>query len=294
MNTTENTKKKLTIAYSPCPNDTFIFYAMIHHLITCNEISFKVIHKDVEQLNQSARNAMYDITKLSFHAAGHLLDNYGLLRTGSALGYNCGPLIVAPKGSDLSLLSNVKIAVPGEWTTANLLLGLYLKQKPEIISMPFDTIMPAIQKGQAQVGVIIHEGRFTYERFGLTCLLDLGQWWEKETNLPIPLGCIALKRELSHLAPSIEQCMIKSIEFSQHQPEKAASYIKHYAQETEEDVIRQHIDLYVNNNTRLLDETGIKAIETLFKKAYDVGMIPNLNQKLFCDETPVNIGGEEK
>jgi len=269
------------MAYSPCPNDTFIFYAMIHQLVTCENFSFEVVHKDVEQLNQSARTARYDMTKLSFHAAGHLLDNYGLLRTGAALGYNCGPLIVAPKGTDVSILLNNEIAVPGMWTTANLLLGLYLHQKPSVIAMPFDRIMPAIQKGQVNVGVIIHEGRFTYEKMGLTCLLDLGQWWEKETHLPIPLGCIALKRDLAYLASSIEQCMIKSIDFSKTYPEKAASYIKHHAQETDDDVIRQHIELYVNDNTRYLNATGIKAVETLFEKAQKVDMVPEFRNKLF-------------
>jgi len=272
---------KHTLAYSPCPNDTYIFYAMIHQEITCEDLYFDVIHADVEQLNQAAKQGKYDITKLSFHAVGHLLDNYTILKTGAALGYNCGPLIVAPIGCDLSVLSANTIAVPGIWTTANLLLGLYLKTNPNVIPMSFEKIMPAIQQGQYAAGVIIHEGRFTYHQYGLTCLLDLGQWWEDETGFPVPLGCIALKRSLSHLSSSIEQCMMNSLDFSRQYPEKATTYIKQYAQETSDDVIRQHIDLYVNDDTRYLSETGKRAIETLFERARSYGLMTDYAGNLY-------------
>jgi 1,4-dihydroxy-6-naphthoate synthase len=272
---------KLTLAYSPCPNDTFIFYAMIHQKISCDDLVCNVIHADVEQLNQAAKKGKYDITKLSFHAVGHLLDNYAILKSGAALGYNCGPLVVAPKGCDLSVLHANTIAVPGIWTTANLLLGLYLKNTPNVIPISFETIMPSVQQGQYAAGVIIHEGRFTYEQYGLTCLLDLGQWWENETGLPVPLGCIALKRSLSHLYVSIEQCMIHSLDFSRQHPDKAARYIKEHAQETSDEVIRQHIDLYVNNDTRHLSKTAICAIETLFEHARNCGLIPGYAGDIF-------------
>jgi 1,4-dihydroxy-6-naphthoate synthase len=275
--------KKQTLAYSPCPNDTFIFYAMIHQEIICDDIYFDIIHADVEQLNQAAKQRKYDITKLSFHAAAHLLDNYAILKSGAALGYNCGPLIVAPKGSDLSVLYSNTIAVPGIWTTANLLLGLYLKSNPNVAPMSFETIMPAIHQGQYMAGVIIHEGRFTYHNYGLTCLLDLGQWWEDETGLPVPLGCIALKRNLSHLGASIEQCIIHSLDFSREHPEKAANYIKQNAQETSDDVIQQHIDLYVNDDTRCLSAIGIRAIETLFERARSFGLISEYAGNMFCE-----------
>jgi len=275
--------KKHTLAYSPCPNDTFIFYAMIHEEISCDDLCFDVIHADVEHLNQAAKQSKYDITKLSFHAAGHLLDNYAILKSGAALGYNCGPLIVAPTGSDLSVLNSNTIAVPGIWTTANLLLGLYLKSNPNVAPLSFETIMPAIHQGQYAAGVIIHEGRFTYHKYGLSCLLDLGQWWEDETGLPVPLGCIALKRNLSHLCVSIEQCIIHSLDFSRKHPEKAANYIKQHAQETSDDVIRQHIDLYVNDDTRNLGEIGIRAIEILLERARSFDLIPEFAGNLFCE-----------
>jgi 1,4-dihydroxy-6-naphthoate synthase len=273
--------KKQTLAYSPCPNDTFIFYAMIHQKISCDDLVFDVIHADVEQLNQAAKQGQYDMTKLSFHAVGHLLDKYAILKTGAALGHNCGPLIVAQKGCDLSVLNTNTIAVPGIWTTANLLLGLYLKTSPDVSPMSFETIMPSVQQGHYAAGVIIHEGRFTYDQYGLTCLLDLGQWWENETGLPVPLGCIALKRSLSHLYVSIEQCMINSLDYSRQYPEQAARYIKQHAQETSDDVIRQHIDLYVNDDTRHLSKAGIHAIETLFEHARNFGLIPDFAGDIF-------------
>jgi 1,4-dihydroxy-6-naphthoate synthase len=272
---------KYTLAYSPCPNDTYIFYAMIHQEVTCDNLYFDVIHADVEQLNQAAKQGQYDITKLSFHAMGHLLGNYTILKTGAALGYNCGPLIVAPKGCDQSVLNANIIAVPGIWTTANLLLGLYLKNNPNVTPMSFETIMPAIQQRKCVAGVIIHEGRFTYHNYGLTCLMDLGKWWEDETGLPVPLGCIALKRNLSYLSASIEQCMKNSLNFSKRHPEKATKYIKQHAQETSDDVIRQHIDLYVNNDTSYLSKTGMRAIETLFERARSLGLIPDFVGDIF-------------
>ena len=272
---------KRTLAYSPCPNDTFIFYAMIHQEIACPNLQFDVIHADVEQLNQAARQATYDITKLSFHAVGHLLKDYALLRTGAALGRNCGPLIVAQKGKDLSVLSRSSIAVPGIWTTANLLLGLYLNSTPPVVPMSFDTIMPAIQKGEHAAGVIIHEGRFTYDQYDLTCLLDLGQWWEEETGLPVPLGGIASKRNLGYLNNTIENCIMASIDFAYQFPHKASAYIQQHAQETSMDVIQKHIDLYVNDDTRYLSETGVLAIETLFERARRFGLMPDLSENLF-------------
>jgi len=273
--------KRHSIAYSPCPNDTFIFYAMIHQEICCKNLFFDVIHADVEQLNQAAKQAKYDITKLSFHAVGHLLDQYAILKTGAALGYNCGPLIVAKKGCSLSDLSTHTIAVPGIWTTANLLLGLYLKTYPNVIPMSFEKIMPSIQEGQVDVGVIIHEGRFTYNQYGLTCLIDLGQWWEDTTGLPIPLGCIALKRNLSQICVPIEQCIKDSLDFSRQFPEKATQYIKYHAQETSDNVIQQHIALYVNDDTRILSTTGMRAIETLFERARDLGLMPDDQGDMF-------------
>lgn len=188
--------RHLTLGYSTCPNDTFIFHALAHGRVDLKGLTYDIRLADVEALNQKASTGLLDISKLSFAAIGHLLDTYGLLHSGAALGRGCGPLIVAKPGVDLSALGHFPVAVPGAWTTAALLLTLFSPRPVQTVPMTFDRIMPAIQNGEMKMGVIIHEGRFTYEAYGLTCLTDLGQWWETETGLPIPLGGIVARRNL--------------------------------------------------------------------------------------------------
>jgi len=163
-------QKKLSLAYSTCPNDTYIFYALAHGKIDLGDLSFDIMLNDVEHLNQEAKKGIIDISKLSFAAIGHLMETYGLLRSGAALGRGCGPMIVARKGTDLNNLKSGKIAVPGLWTTANLLLGLFTKNRPNVFPVVFDKIMPAVEKKEFDFGVIIHEGRFTYQNYNLQCL----------------------------------------------------------------------------------------------------------------------------
>ena len=182
---------QLSLAYSTCPNDTFAFYGLASGRVSCPDISFQISLADVETLNQAARNRDYDVTKLSFAAMGNLRSPYWLLKSGAALGRGCGPLIVARPGSGIASLSDAVIAVPGMDTTACLLTGLYLGKPPKAVPMTFDRIMPEVSKGNFDYGVIIHEGRFTYPEYGLVSILDLGVWWEQQTGLPVPLGCIA-------------------------------------------------------------------------------------------------------
>ncbi|HMB16867.1 MAG TPA: 1,4-dihydroxy-6-naphthoate synthase, partial [Pelovirga sp.] len=171
----------LSLGYSPCPNDTYIFHALIHGQIPCGELTFTERLEDVETLNQLALQGALDLTKISFHAFGHLRDRYVLLRSGAALGRGCGPLIVADGAITLEQLRGKAIAIPGQLTTANLLLQLYLGGTDKLLILPFDQIMDAVRQGQAAAGVIIHESRFTYQQYGLKQLVDLGQWWEEET-----------------------------------------------------------------------------------------------------------------
>ena len=275
--------QNLSLGFSTCPNDTFIFHAMTHGLVDCGSLQFEPILKDVETLNQAARSQTLDVTKLSFAAIGQLQETYGLLRSGAALGRGCGPLVVAGSGSDLSQLAASKIAVPGLWTTANLLLGLYLPNHPKVMPMTFDQIMPAVAKGDFEYGVIIHEGRFTFESYGLVDLLDLGQWWEDETGLPIPLGGIAIRRELGPLvAKNVETTIRKSIRYAFDHPEASRSYIKTHAQEMTDDVIDQHITLYVNDDSMEIGEEGMTAIKVLFDKGREAGMIPDCKKELFA------------
>lgn len=276
-------KTSLTLAYSTCPNDTFLFHAMVHGLIPLNDLSYSVVLDDVESLNRKACDGLYHISKLSFAAIGNLQDTYGLLRSGAALGRGCGPLIVARKGANLRKIKDAKIAVPGLQTTANLLLGLYLGKKPDGIPMVFDRIMPAVSSGEYDFGVIIHEGRFTYPSYGLELVADLGEWWERETSLPIPLGGIAVRRDLpGDVIHMIEKTIAESVRYGFKNPENSKTYIKHHAQELEDDVIRQHISLYVNDFTIDLGEEGETAINHFFELAQQKGLMKPSALTLFA------------
>ncbi len=274
--------RALTLGYSTCPNDTFIFYALAHNLIDCAGLTFKIELADVETLNQRAKRGVFDISKLSFAAIGHLLDRYVLLRSGAALGRGCGPIVVARPGFDLKKLKTKKVAVPGMWTTACMLLGLYLSGKPDVVPISFDKIMPAVQKGDFDFGVIIHEGRFTYKEYGLISLIDLGEWWEQKTLLPVPLGGIAIRRDINpEITRKVERAIRKSVIYAFNNRTKADDYVKRHAQEMTSAVIRQHIDLYVNEFTLDAGDEGEEAINRFFAMARDRGILPESNMPLF-------------
>jgi len=281
-------KQTLSLGYSTCPNDTFIFYALAHNLIDCGDLRFDIHLADVETLNQNAKSGKFDVSKLSFAAMGHLQDKYAILRTGAALGRGCGPLIVAKPGivetgcGPVSIHTK-KIAVPGIWTTACMLLSLYLEKTPaNLIPMPFDQIMPSVAKGDADIGVIIHEGRFTYKEYGLVSFSDLGKWWEQKTSLPIPLGCIAVKRDIpSEIAEKVEKAIRDSVTYSFHNKGCADKYIRKHAQEMSQSVIQQHIALYVNDFTLDLGNEGNAAVETLFRMAQQYRIINGAGAVLY-------------
>ena len=274
--------QKLTLGYSPCPNDTFIFYALIHSKISCEGVEFIEQLEDVETLNQLALKSQLDLTKISYHALGHLRKEYVLLRSGGALGRGCGPLVVAREEISMEKLRGKKIAIPGQLTTANLLLQLYSAGYEELLILPFDQIMTAVKQGQADAGVIIHESRFTYQQHGLHQVLDLGQWWEEESGYPIPLGGILAKRSLGNdLINKIDRALRKSIEYAYANPDEPQSYIKQHSQELEDDVVRSHIGLYVNNFSLDLGDEGIKAVTCLLRRAEERGIIPTCELPLF-------------
>ncbi|PKL52266.1 MAG: 1,4-dihydroxy-6-naphthoate synthase [Nitrospira bacterium HGW-Nitrospira-1] len=239
--------KTLTLGYSPCPNDTFIFYALAHGKINAGDLRFREILEDVETLNRMARRAELDITKISFHAYGHLRETYCLLRSGAAIGKGCGPLVVSKKYQQMNDLRGKKIAIPGQLTTAFLLLQLFDPLfKGNVIVMPFHRIINAVRNDEADAGLIIHESRFTYQDAGLNQVVDLGEWWERETGLPIPLGGIIAKRELGEaMIKEIDRGVRKSLEYAFEHKAEPKSYIKKHSQEIEDSVIEQHIGLYV-------------------------------------------------
>ncbi len=274
--------KTLSLGYSPCPNDTFIFYALVNKKIK-GTVEFSEILRDVETLNRMALNAELDVTKASYYAFGFLQENYCLLRSGSALGRGCGPLIVSKNPLRESELSGKKIAIPGKMTTAYLLLQLFAPEIKNVVEMPFDRIMNAVSLGTVDAGLIIHEGRFTYPGYNLVKLIDLGEWWERETGLPIPLGGILAKRELSAgVIREIDRMIRESIEYAFQNRASTREYIKSNAQELDDTVIDQHIGLYVNDYTLDIGD-GALAIEVLLKRAEELNLIPYSDEPLFID-----------
>jgi 1,4-dihydroxy-6-naphthoate synthase len=265
----------LSLGYSPCPNDTFIFYALVHKKIPLEGFSLREQLEDVETLNRMAFEGQLDITKISFHAYAYLRDQYTLLRSGGALGKGCGPLLVARQGHTSIDLTNQRIAIPGEFTTAFLLLRLYEPGIKNIIVLPFHQIVHAVQLGKADVGLIIHESRFTYQHFGLRKVLDLGNWWEQISGYPIPLGAIIMKRSFDkELVSLMEEKIRQSIRYAQMHPEESRAYIHEHAQEIEDSVTRLHIDLYVNEYSLDIGSEGEKSIRFLFSMAEQKGLIP--------------------
>ncbi len=272
----------LTLGYSPCPNDTYIFYALTHGLVGLDDIQLETpALEDVETLNSWAVAKKLDITKLSFHALGHVLDEYCVLSAGSALGRGCGPLLVAKPGFDTAQLGDAKIAIPGKLTTANLLFRMYSPLSSNLVEMRFDEIMQQVADGKVDAGVIIHESRFTYVEHGLLCLQDLGTWWEETSGHPIPLGCIAAKRSLGkERIKKIDRAIRDSIVWADEHPDKCLSYIQHYAQEMDKEVMQNHIGLYVNDFSKDLGREGMAAIESFLHLGRRAGILPVLPESI--------------
>ncbi len=282
----QTTNQPLTLGFSPCPNDCFIFDALIHNKIDTEGLEFKVVMVDVETLNQKAFRAELDITKLSYHAYAHLTKQYQLLNAGSALGDNCGPLLIAKsnKISNLkSQISNLTIAIPGKYTTANLLLSLAFPEAINKVEMIFSDIEDAVLSGKVDAGLIIHENRFTYEEKGLKKIIDLGEYWETLAEAPIPLGGIVVKRSFDdELKHKINRVLRKSVEYAFANPGSSLSFVKANAQEMSEDVMYRHIDLYVTGYSVDLGKEGQRAIKLLFDKAQELGLISKIEEDIFC------------
>jgi 1,4-dihydroxy-6-naphthoate synthase len=279
---------KLTLGFSPCPNDTFIFDALIHHKIDTEGLEFEVFFDDVETLNQKAVNGELDISKLSFHAFAHVSEQYALLDAGSALGFGVGPLLIC---KDEALLlpgamdnPNLRIAIPGKLTTANFLLGIAYPELTNKVLTVFSDIEDSVLTGKTDLGLIIHENRFTYAERGLHKIVDLGNFWESKTGCAIPLGGIVINRRLdSDIQQKVNRILRKSVEFAFANPKSGIDFIRQHAQEMEESVMYKHIDLYVNKYSLDLGMEGRKAIDMLFGMAQERGLIPELNKNLYVN-----------
>ena len=263
----------LCIGYSTCPNDTYIF-AGLPGSKDDSPVTFKPVLADVETLNGWALVKRLDITKLSFFAFGKVREQYALLHAGGALGRGCGPVIVARSGISLRELENGIIAAPGNLTTARLLLTLYLGKEPRFKQMIFSEVMPAVREGKADFGLVIHEGRFTYREHDLQILLDLGEWWEKETGFPIPLGGIAIRRDLGgNVAREVDRCIRTSLTLARSGSRSVSDYVMSHAREMIPEVVQQHVDLYVNRFSEGLGEEGREAVLFLMNRAERAGQL---------------------
>jgi 1,4-dihydroxy-6-naphthoate synthase len=255
---------KLTLGFSPCPNDTFIFDALVNKKIDTEDLEFEPVLEDVQTLNAWAAEGKLEVTKLSFPALFNATKTYAILNAGSALGNGVGPLLIAKQMIDVDAIDSCRSAIPGENTTANFLLSYVFPQAKNKEALLFSSIEDAVCDGSVDLGVIIHENRFTYQQKGLHKICDLGEMWEQREALPIPLGCIAVKRNLPvNVQQKVDRLIKKSITYAFSQGEELSSYVIEHAQAMEEDVMRKHIALYVNDYTVDLGEGGRKAIQKL-------------------------------
>jgi len=271
-----------TLGFSTCPNDTFIFDAMVNGRIDTEGLRFELHLADVEELNQLAFKSTLDITKVSYHAFAYLSEAYQLLTAGSALGFNNGPLLISKHKIYPDEVSGLKIAIPGKYTTANLLLSIAfpnLQQKKEYL---FSDIEEVILSGEADAGVIIHENRFTYQARGLKKIVDLGEYWDQLTGLPIPLGGIIIRRSLpQELRLKVNRVLRRSVEYAFENPNDSLPFVRQHAQSMEEEVMRNHIELYVNDFSLDLGTKGREAITTLYDKSIALNIFPPLQPSYF-------------
>lgn len=269
--------RTITVGLSPCPNDTFIFHALLTGAVPVEGVRFDPIFEDVEALNRLAMADRLDVSKISFHAYGVLRDRWALLESGSALGRRCGPLVVCREEARDRDLTDARVGIPGVWTTAALLLRLWEPRlDPErLVVMTFDRILESVASGEIDAGLIIHESRFTYPRYGLVERVDLGRWWEESHARPIPLGGIIAHRRLGPaLIRKIDQGLRASVITARRHPEASREFVRSHAQELEDDVIAAHIALYVNDYTVALTAEGRDAIDHLLSEAERSGVLP--------------------
>lgn len=273
----------LALGFSPCPNDTFMFDGLVHGRVDAGGLRFTVEMDDIEVLNRRALGLdprpPLPVTKVSVAALGRLTHDYAVLDAGAALGRGCGPLVLRrgddPRWATLAELAGARVAIPGEATTANLLLRMFGPSALERVTMRFDRIMPALAAGEVDAGLVIHESRFTYPEHGLACVADLGEAWEAATGLPLPLGVIVARRELPEAtAAAVERGLRASVEAAWAAPEATAAYVRAHAQELDDDVCRRHIALYVNELSASLGEEGRRAIEVLVQRMRELGAMP--------------------
>lgn len=273
---------KLTLGFSPCPNDTFIFDAMVHGRIDTEGLEFDYFLADVEELNRRAFEGKAQITKMSYHAYAYAAKNYLILDSGSALGRKNGPLLISKKELNVDQLENARIAIPGKYTTANLLFSIAWPGSVKKSEYLFSDIEDALLNDEVDAGLIIHETRFTYQKRGLRKIADLGEYWEKLTDLPIPLGTIVINRSVpDDVALKVNRIVKRSLDYAYRDSVASYEFVARHAREMDRDVMNNHIKLYVNEFTSELGEEGRKAIKKLFEIAQNKNVIPEMPDRIF-------------
>jgi 1,4-dihydroxy-6-naphthoate synthase len=273
---------KLTLGFSPCPNDTFVFDAMVHGRIDTEGLEFDYYLEDVEQLNKRAFTGQPDVTKISTYAYAFAAQNYLILDSGSAIGHRNGPLLISKRKIDPAEIPRLKIAIPGLHTTANLLFSIAWPQAKNKVEYLFSDIEQAVLNEDVDAGLIIHEGRFTYFKRGLLRVADMGEYWEKSTGLPVPLGNIVINRRIpADIALKVNRIIHNSLEYAWRDSLPAYDFVVANAQEMESTVMNNHIKLYVNKFTSNLGKDGKKAISELFRTGFEKGVVPVLPDHIF-------------
>lgn len=266
---------KISLGFSTCPNDTFMFDAMVHGRVDTEGLEFDIVMEDILHLNRRALAGELDVLKVSYNAFGHVRNRYRLLRSGSAMGKGCGPLLIAAEPYSIEQLRSLepKIAIPGVNTTANLLLSFFAPDLVNREEMLFHEVMAAVAMRENDAGVIIHENRFTYQERGLHCVQDLGAYWEEQTGFPIPLGAICAKEDLGNeIIEKVERVLRKSVEYAFENPEDSKPFVRLYAQEMAEEVTKAHIALYVNEYSVDMGQEGKAAVDKLMEVGEGMGL----------------------
>jgi 5,8-dihydroxy-2-naphthoate synthase len=273
---------KLTLGFSPCPNDTFIFDALVHNRVNTEGLEFDYLLADVEELNRKAFATLIDITKLSCHAYAYVAANYAILDSGSALGYRNGPLLIGKHIIPAENITNARIAIPGKYTTANLLFSIAWPEALNKKEYLFSEIEDVLLRDEADAGLIIHETRFTYRKKGLVKIADMGEYWEKLTGFPVPLGIIVINRKVPlEVAKKVNRVIRRSVEFAGENSLASYDFVASNAREMDSTVMNRHIKLYVNEFTVQLGKEGKNAVSELLRISHEKGIVPPLPDTIF-------------
>jgi 1,4-dihydroxy-6-naphthoate synthase len=275
MTTAKSEVRTISVAHSPDSDDAFMFYGLATNKLDTGKLKFEHTLKDIQSLNEDAKNGVYDVTAVSFHAYAYIHEKYALLPHGASIGDKYGPIVVSREPRSAEDIGKMKIAVPGEMTSAYLALKLY-NQDFEHIVVPFDEIIDEVKRGRVDAGLLIHEGQLFYKEVGLDKVLDLGEWWFEKTGLPLPMGGNAIKRELGEeLMHEVSKYLKQSIEFSLNNREDALAYAMQFARDMPPELADRFVAMWVNNLTLDYGERGREGVRRLLQEGYEKGIIPH-------------------